>query len=125
MNEENDLPVRRPGPWPTAIETTKPRKVNLQAEPLHLEDWIVRDPVKLTPLDYRMAEFAASELRTLERLDKAKLNRIADLLLRQAAEIARLKEQPDQGPAIWWDGMDAMTLIPDNDPKWKPLYEKP
>jgi hypothetical protein len=94
MNEENDLPpVRRSGPWPTAIETTKPRKVDLQVQPLHLEDWIAREPVKLTPLDYSMAEFAASELRTLEWLDTALLNRIADLLLRQAAEIARLQSE--------------------------------
>jgi hypothetical protein len=41
-------PQRRDGPWPTAIEP-KTRKVDLQVEPLHLEDWIRREPERAQP----------------------------------------------------------------------------
>jgi hypothetical protein len=50
LTDERDdpSPQRRAGPWPTAIEP-KTRKVDLQVEPLHLEDWIRRDPERAQP----------------------------------------------------------------------------
>jgi hypothetical protein len=45
---DDPSPQRRAGPWPTAIEP-KTRKIDLQVEPLHMEDWIRREPERAQP----------------------------------------------------------------------------